>query len=79
MEAEQVKLTGESEQTRSSRLTCRDCAVDIDKLLAEVEAAEESGESGASMDKGSHLVFDISQLGTRASDSTSEDTAGGRE
>ncbi|MGQ9503110.1 MAG: hypothetical protein ACUVSF_13740 [Anaerolineae bacterium] len=53
-------------ETRSSRLTCADCAVDIDKLLAEIEDAE------SSTDKSDHLVFDVSRLGMGTPNSTSE-------
>lgn len=60
------KVNTESQETRASRLTCADCAVDIDKLLAEIEEDE------ASADKSSHLVFDVSQLGVETPQHPSE-------
>ncbi|MGC8878571.1 MAG: hypothetical protein ACP5R2_05055 [Anaerolineae bacterium] len=65
MEADKDKTNVEPNETRSSRLTCADCAVDIDKLLA-----EEDNETSAN--KGSHLVFDVSRLGAGTLNSVSE-------
>ncbi len=67
MEAHQDKVNTEPKETRSSRLTCADCAVDIDKLLAEMEDDEPSAK------KSSQLVFDISNLGAGTLNSASEE------
>jgi hypothetical protein len=70
------KTNPTSKETRASRLTCADCAVDIDKLLAEIEEDEPSG------DKSSHLVFDVSRLGIETTNSplaTAENATGGEE
>lgn len=66
MKADTDKANMKTNETRSSRLTCADCAVDIDKLLAEIEDAE------SSTDKSGHFVFDVSRLGVGTPNSTSE-------
>ncbi|MCS7261035.1 MAG: hypothetical protein NZ765_09665 [Anaerolineae bacterium] len=70
------KRNPEPKEARASRLTCADCAVDIDKLLAEIE------EDGSAVDKRSHLVFDVSQLSVETSSrppETAEHAAGGEQ
>jgi len=71
MEADKDKMNAELNETRSSRLTCADCAVDIDKLLAEVE------EDGTPTDKSSRLVFDVSRLCAWTLNSVSENVTHG--
>lgn len=75
---EKVNTTANAtpKETRAARLTCADCAVDIDKLLAEIEEEESSA------DKSSRLVFDVSQLGIETSNGSSagaENTTRGEE
>lgn len=73
MGAEKDKVNTKPKEIRASRLTCTDCAVDIDKLLAEMEEGEPPA------DKSSHLVFDISHLSAGTLDSTSETSENGAE
>jgi|YNPNPStandDraft_1061719.scaffolds.fasta_scaffold186341_2 hypothetical protein len=73
MESEKDKMNAEVKETHSSRLTCADCAVDIDKLLAEVE------EDATPAEKSGRLVFDVSHLGAGTLNRASENVTRGTE